>query len=369
MVRSVFFQVLILCLAPAIARGQQDGAFSRRTANASVPKNIILVLAEGLGLTQISAGIYDNGNSHNLERFPYTGLQKAKASDALVADAGAAATAISCGVATSQNLIGLNQQKKSVQNIFEIGKARGFSTGIISTGLLSDPAPAAFVAHRALKAGDEAIAEAYLQGHVDFFVGGGRQSFSIRTSDQRDLAEELKARGFVTTQYHPDSISVTTFDFKRNFAAFFDSVGPLDGGATYILPAIRLGMVYLKNHSKKNGFVLVIHYHRILESSRLTQPENLLSDMKAFGQVIGAVLDFAAGDGETLVVATGTPENGGIAIQPGSQMGEMTFKYGSTGPTGALVPVFAYGPGAPLFMGVYENTAVHKKVLQALGWR
>ena len=121
MVRSVFFQVLILCLAPAIARGQQDGAFSRRTANASVPKNIILVLAEGLGLTQISAGIYDNGNSHNLERFPYTGLQKAKASDALVADAGAAATAISCGVATSQNLIGLNQQKKSVQNIFEIG--------------------------------------------------------------------------------------------------------------------------------------------------------------------------------------------------------------------------------------------------------
>jgi alkaline phosphatase len=34
-----------------------------------------------------------------------------------------------------------------------------------------------------------------------------------------------------------------------------------------------------------------------------------------------------------------------------------------------LVPVFAYGPGAPLFMGVYENTAVHKKVLQALGWR
>lgn len=368
--RPTYHYFLLVYLTPLFLWGQQDLALSRRAATVPAAKNIVLVLAEGLGLTQISAGIYDNRNSHNLERFPYTGLQKANAADALVAGTGAAATAISCGVATSQSLIGVNQQKKRVQNIFELGKSRGFSTGIISTSRLSDPAPAAFVAHRTEKAaGEEVIAEAYLEGHVDFFIGGGRKFFSARTSDQRDLAQELSARGGVISQYHPDSISVTTFDFKRNFAAFFDPADSLNTDAAFILPAIRLGMVYLKNHSKRNGFVLVIHYHPILESSRLNQPERLLSDMRGFGQLLDVVLDFAAGDGETLVVATGTPENGGIAIQPGSQMGEMMFKYGSSGPTGALVPVFAYGPGAPLFMGAYENTAVHRKILQALGWR
>ncbi|MEY4134549.1 MAG: alkaline phosphatase [Saprospiraceae bacterium] len=366
--RSTYYCLLALYLVPGCLWGQQDGAFSKRVGPAGNPKNVILILAEGLGLTQISAGIYSNGNTHPLERFPYSGLQKANATDALVADAGAAATAISCGVATSQSLIGLSQQKKQVQNIFEIGKSRGYSTGIISSGPLYDPAPAAFVAHKSQKAGEEAIAEAYLQGNVDFFVGGGRRSFSTRTSDRRNLVEELAAGGFVTSRYHPDSISVTTFDFKRNFAALFDSAEAVHSGAAYILPAVRLGMVYLKNHSKRNGFVLVIHYHQISESSRLNQPGQVLSDMKAFGQILGVALDFAAGDGETLVIATGTPEYGGIAIQPGSRMGEMTFKYGSPGHTGALIPVFAYGPGGSLFMGVYENTAVHKKILQALGW-
>ena len=35
--------------------------------------------------------------------------------------------------------------------------------------------------------------------------------------------------------------------------------------------------------------------------------------------------------------------------------------------TGTMVPVFAFGPGAASFAGVYENTAVFAKVRAALG--
>jgi alkaline phosphatase len=31
------------------------------------------------------------------------------------------------------------------------------------------------------------------------------------------------------------------------------------------------------------------------------------------------------------------------------------------------VPVFAYGPGAELFEGIYENTEIYYKMRQALG--
>lgn len=37
--------------------------------------------------------------------------------------------------------------------------------------------------------------------------------------------------------------------------------------------------------------------------------------------------------------------------------------------TAAPVPVFAYGPGAQLFTGVYENTAIFHKILQAIKQR
>jgi len=34
----------------------------------------------------------------------------------------------------------------------------------------------------------------------------------------------------------------------------------------------------------------------------------------------------------------------------------------SGGHTGVKVPVFAYGPGAGKFVGIYENTAIFEKI-------
>jgi alkaline phosphatase len=31
-----------------------------------------------------------------------------------------------------------------------------------------------------------------------------------------------------------------------------------------------------------------------------------------------------------------------------------------------MIPVFAYGPGSELFNGIYENTAIYKKMRKAL---
>ena len=38
--------------------------------------NIIFLIGDGMGLTQISAGMYANGNSTALEEFEYIGLSK-----------------------------------------------------------------------------------------------------------------------------------------------------------------------------------------------------------------------------------------------------------------------------------------------------
>ena len=34
--------------------------------------------------------------------------------------------------------------------------------------------------------------------------------------------------------------------------------------------------------------------------------------------------------------------------------------------TGAMIPVFAYGPGSEKFAGIYENTAIFDKMLECL---
>ena len=56
------------------------------------------------------------------------------------------------------------------------------------------------------------------------------------------------------------------------------------------------------------------------------------------------------------------------AINPGARMDSLLTAFTTDKPTATLVPVFAYGPGAERFRGIYENTAIYQKMRQALGW-
>jgi alkaline phosphatase len=48
--------------------------------------NIILMIGDGMGLTQISAGMYANKNQTVLEEFEHIGLSKTHSADQLVTD-------------------------------------------------------------------------------------------------------------------------------------------------------------------------------------------------------------------------------------------------------------------------------------------
>ena len=88
--------------------------------------------------------------------------------------------------------------------------------------------------------------------------------------------------------------------------------------------------------------------------------------MIEFDQVIGKVLDWAMDDGETLVIVTADHETGGYAINPGSTMEKIVPGFTTGSHTATLIPVFAFGPGAALFNGIYENSDIFHKMLKAL---
>ena len=97
-----------------------------------------------------------------------------------------------------------------------------------------------------------------------------------------------------------------------------------------------------------------------------------LGDLKAaildFDKAIGNALNFAEKNKETLVIVTADHETGGMAITGGNMSeGTVTANYTTTNHTGIMVPVFAYGPGAELFQGIQENTAIFDKMMMLLG--
>ena len=93
----------------------------------------------------------------------------------------------------------------------------------------------------------------------------------------------------------------------------------------------------------------------------------LKAEMLDFDDTVRQALEFAATNGETLVIVTGDHECGGLALNQAEGKKEFKVAFATRLHTAALVPVFAFGPRAETFSGLYDNTKIYNKMLAALG--
>lgn len=330
------------------------------------PKNIILMIGDGMGITQITAGMYSNGNKLHLEAFPVVGLHKPYSSNSLITDSAAGATAFASGIKTYNGAIGVRPDTSAVPTILEQAEESGRATGLVATSTIVHATPAAFIAHVSSRNKMEDIATFFVQTEIDLFIGGGSKFFNQRT-DRRDLYRELSDKGFYVSDYEKEALTDVVIDYDRSFAYLTDAADPKQQrqGRSFLKPATMLATRFLKRRGNNVGFFLMIEGAQIDWGGHANDSDYIITEMLDFDEAIGAVLEFAREDGETLVIVTADHETGGYAINPGSTMDKIVAGFTSEYHTASLIPVFAYGPGAELFSGIYENTAIYEKMRQA----
>ena len=111
------------------------------------PTNIILMIGDGTGLAQITAGMYANGNKTNLESFKVIGLAKTHSSNSLVTDSAASGTAMACGIKTMNGVVGIGMDNANQESILKLSKKKGYGTGLIATSSIVHATPASFYAN------------------------------------------------------------------------------------------------------------------------------------------------------------------------------------------------------------------------------
>lgn len=324
-----------------------------------------------MGVTQISAGMYSNGNKLHLERFPVIGLHKSYSSDNLVTDSAAGATAFSAGVKTYNGAIGVDTDTMPVTTILELAEAAGLPTGLVANCSIVHATPASFVAHNRQRKNYEEIAADFTKTDVDLLIGGGAKFFNRREKDTRNLSTELRSRNYVVESFvNIDMKDVRPNSTKNYFYLTADTEPlPFSQGRDYLVPAAEMAPRFLQKRDTKNkGFFLMIEGSQIDWGGHSNKSDYIISEMIEFDNAIGKVLDFAAKDGETLVIVTADHETGGYAIQNGSEMGKIDGAFTSDYHTADLIPVFAYGPGSEHFSGIYENTAIFDKMKELFGF-
>lgn len=326
------------------------------------PKNLILLIGDGMGLGQITGALYSNSNKLNLERFPIVGLHKSHAFDKLITDSAAGATAFSCGKKTYNGAIGVDPDTIACKTILELAQESGKATGLVTTSTIVHATPASFAAHQPQRRMYEEIALDMIDSNVDYFVGGGKKYFD-RREDDRNLLEELRNNGYTIGDYFNENFEDTKIPLKGKFGFLTsdDDPLPLSQGRDYFQRAALSALPFLGSRSNK-GYFLMIEGAQIDWGGHANNASYIVSELLEFDEIIGKVLDFAESDGNTLVVVTADHETGGYSIVDKSRMDSLDTKFTTGYHTATMIPVFAYGPGSEAFSGIYDNTAIFHKM-------
>lgn len=331
------------------------------------PKNIILIIGDGMGLSQISYGMYRNGNYTQLERVPYVGLVKTDNVYGKITDSAAGSTAFSIGKKTCNGAIGQLFDGSYQKTILEYAEENGLSTGLISTSKVTHATPASFIAHNSNRQNYQAIAKDFLKTDIDLVFGGGVSDFSKR-DDNCNLLDSLK--NFDYKVY--EGLQFPDLEINDKVYVLTDPDQPkgIDKGrdTSYLRKAAKWGV----NHLSKNdsGFFLMIEAAQIDWECHSNDSLGFEQEQLDFERMLKEVLDFAEKDKNTLVVITADHETGGLGIVGTDKISnDVAVKFINKRHTGTMVPIFSIGPGAESFTGIYSNTAVFEKMMLLFGFK
>jgi alkaline phosphatase len=291
-----------------------------------------------------------------------------------VTDSAASGTAMASGKKTYNGAIGVDTTAKSLQNIAESLAAKGWSTGVVASSTITHATPASFYAHVLNRGLEELIASQLLDSDIDFFAGGGLDKF-INRSDSIDLLPLAAEKGFIIDTSSLATPGSLKADQKYGFLNAPGGMPTIpDGRGDYLPEATSLAISYLSQNQE--GFFLMVEASQIDWAGHANDAEYLVGEMLDFEKVIAAALDFAEKDGNTLVVVTADHETGGYTLGPKmpepGQQGYADYKrigpvFATGGHSATLIPVFAFGPGAEAFKGIYPNTEIHDKMAALAG--
>ncbi|WP_264538128.1 alkaline phosphatase [Flavobacterium sp. N1736] len=326
-----------------------------KTDQKNIPvKNVILLIGDGNGLSQISSAVLANNGALSLTQLKSVGFIKTQSADDFTTDSAAAGTALATGQKTNNRAIGTDSLRKPIVNILEILQKRKFSTGIITTDEITGATPAAFYAHREERSDTEGISRDLLESKLNLFVGGGAATF-------KDTALKTKFKLLSSVQ----EMQTTIEDTVGVFISQNRVPSVLEGRGELLAEATKYSLEFL--NKKNKPFFLMVEGAQIDSFGHVNNAAGIVAETIDFDTAITQALIFADKNEGTLVIITADHETSGFAIPQGNvKKHKIEGDFITNDHTATMVPIFSYGPHSQDFQGVYENNEVFTKILSLL---
>jgi len=300
---------------------QAPGLASTDTSN--TPKNIIMVVADGMGPAYTTAYRYfnDNPDTAAIEETVFDRHLVGMAStyparvSGYVTDSAAAATALATGVKSYNGAIGLDVDKNPVETVLEWAKKQGKSTGIVVTSQINHATPASYLTHNESRRNYNAIADSYLDDGIkaDIYLGGGWEYY-IR--EDRNLVEEFKSAGF---HYLDDFKDVNNLPENKPVLGLFGKIAlpwALDDSNEFRLSTMtKAATKHLDNYQKDNkGYFLLVEASQVDWAGHSNDIASAMAEMRDLAKTMEYLEQYVNDNPDTLVVLTADHSTGGFTI-------------------------------------------------------
>ncbi|KXJ92331.1 alkaline phosphatase [Microdochium bolleyi] len=268
------------------------------------------------------------------------GNVRTHASDNLITDSAASATAFGCGVKTYNNAIAVDDNGQPVGSILEAAKLKGLSTGLVVTSTINHATPACYAAHVAHRNSYEKIAEHEIgYSHplgpmVDILLGGGRCYFKPKSDptscrkDDVDLFGFAKKKGYRVMQ---DRAAFDELKKGTSKAADLPYIGLFnDDQMMYeidrsrkpeqepsLLEMVETALNSLERATKwpwNKGYFLMIEASRIDHAGHANDPAAHVQDIIMYNDVMQFVKEWIDKHPDTVMMSAADHECGGLTL-------------------------------------------------------
>jgi len=344
---------------------QPHNAYSQDVNNTGRPKNIILMIGDGMGIAHIKAASASVPYQLNIMRCTNTALINTSSANDIITDSGAAATAMATGSKTKNGAISVDSSGKNLKSILKYSEEHGLATGLIATSAITNATPAAFIANVKNRNELEEIAAQFLKTDIDLFIGGGLDNFNKR-SDALNYTDSLKLHNYQIVT----SLSELEASKSLKIAGLlYNGESPrISEGRGNMLPQAAAKAIEVLSKDP-DGFFLMVEGSEIDGSAHENKFNDVVNELIDFDKAVGEAIDFAQKHPETLVIVVADHETGGLTlVEDDSDETKISARFSTSDHTASPVALFAYGKGADSFKGFIENTAIFDKMMELYGF-
>ncbi|KAK1971771.1 alkaline phosphatase [Colletotrichum sublineola] len=312
-------------------------AFAQSVLSAPEVKNFIYIVPDGYGpasqtMARDYVSLMQNGQN---PRAPVSiqlaadkmviGNVRTLASNNLITDSAASATAFGCGVKSYNNAIGVNPAGEPVGSILEAAKLAGMKTGLVVTSTINHATPACYAAHVADRNSYAKIAEHEIgYGHplgpvADILLGGGRCYFKPQSDSTSCRRDDIDLFGFAAENGYHVMQNRSAFEaLEKGLGQMMYEIDrsrqPEQEPSLLEMVETALNSLHRVTHCNEKGYFLMIEASRIDHAGHANDPAAHLFDTMHYNEVMGFVREWIDEHPNTMLMSAADHECGGLTL-------------------------------------------------------